>query len=1002
MAICINPNPATDSHFGKYYIADVSQIPERDSADVSKYRNEELRLSTDGALTALSRSGEFEAIKAVIKEDIAKLEKLSYLADDTADEHIISWLKKFYKHLFKYKDYRVIPAGEAQHFRKIFLNTLIVDFHELVIRLDESVKAEDLTNSYLKIKEIYRNLILSIGGCVGGIQTAVSEGLREFRIPYLGQSQTLTALREDIATQVITQHLKAFISAGKLYAGNERHAVNNIKKMYAEKYGFPPPPDIQSGCGFKRKFCDGVDKKLWRALSVFKMTEYIVEQTDAALTAALNAGTKKVDIIHITQPVLDVLAAALDIYAGHKSGILIQKFLTERHSPIVLDELTDWFALELTKETKQTQAGGATPPAKEEKEEKEAKTTKQRDEIRRRISSTLRRSSSVEREDAWPQHLFTAENTDNLDTSLRESAGKYVKLENSLLKVFEIFTDENAGYVLKSNYKHNLWVTVASGLQATIAGDTLQSIPVFRAQLPKAEPDKFFIYTHGVSYFWIEEEGAKKPVTLAAISKIRFADWDEEALLRCFSAAVLTPFTIRELGDFLSLNVLDVSSRRLEDYIQLARDVITGKPETYLPVLMLIDSSAVRNDFINRLIFGLGFARLSMRLLALKVSLNQFGVLESALLYRAFSPADFFEHFKRVHAEGEDNPEWLTAMIFHPAGFPYFRVLYDAGFVNRVNVSGLRLMPSGVKDTYLPCLHTAVLYGAENAVDYILAKRPAITDINERTEEQRLSVLHFAVLAGKYTLALKLINNPDLNVNSLTDDGEHAISTCLDTCTAKATECIKGLVYRKDIDFTALIKRLKKEADDGGRPGRADSQGIKKYDVIVKLLIQRDKLSYFQQFYENGLINRKDGYPVFYIEGLRDPLPYLHAAVAFGATNIVNFLLAVKLPDNILNEQLKTMKFSALHCAIYCEDFRLAHKLITHGKFDVNLLTSQKEHALTMCLNKKSTATDWVIKTLIRCPGTDFDTKLKDGRTLRSVILQSQFQQYYLEVTARS
>ncbi len=63
---------------------------------------------------------------------------------------------------------------------------------------------------------------------------------------------------------------------------------------------------------------------------------------------------------------------------------------------------------------------------------------------------------------------------------------------------------------------------------------------------------------------------------------------------------------------------------------------------------------------------------------------------------------------------------------------------------------------------------------------------------------------------------------------------------------------------------------------------------------------------------------------------------------------------------------------------------------------DVNLLTRDGEHALSMCLNEKAAGMKPCVRALIACQRTDFDVRLKSGLKLRSVVLKSRFHLDYL------
>ncbi len=742
------------------------------------------------------------------------------------------------------------------------------------------------------------------------------------------------------------------------------------------------PQDVQSHLNFRKKYTDGVDDKLAEALTVSKITEYIVNETDSALTEVLNDNaikieTKLVDVVYITPLTLTALEKVIIQHLREGGVQLIQNFLQDCHSPCVLDELIDRLSQKIEKKVNQTKLRS----------------------IREEVRHSLIESNCIHNEEAWLKSYFIPDITQRLSFAFRKSAEPYTG-KNCSCAANEIFEDDNQSYLLKFTYKHNLWRVIAEGLQNTIVKSELKriNIPAKVYNLKSC-----FTYTDGLSYFWVEESFNKRIVTLADIRKINFANWDDDRLLKCFTTAIASPFTLHELCDFLELNVSSSTkmSYKLGCYLKVANDVITGQCLKYLPVLMQLDSLRV-TDYILFITEHIDSQDLYNQLSVLKAALDTLNNTEMRHLLTTVRPSQFLESHKRF---SENNPRNLTETkikIFLIANSAYFLSPCEQGVLSfihdninsNINVGDFKLVPQEIKEDKVSFFHAVVISGCIELVDYFLAQESLLIYLNVRTEKQNLSLLHCAVIAGKYDLGLKLIKHSKFDVNLLTIDGKDALSICLEKKIPEVIGCIRELIVCQRIDSETVIKTMSQLFINNRR----------KYDEIVQDMLKQDDPSYFKKWLDLGLINiDKVDSSNTYILGCQDhTVPILHAAAELGSASIVNHILTMKIPETVLNEQENQLGFSALHSAIHFGHFRIALKFITEDKFNVNMITLGGEHALSMCLKEIKPGMCWFVKAFIRCKRVNFETKVRGGEKLKTIIADSIFGDDYFEVLLKN
>ena len=174
-------------------------------------------------------------------------------------------------------------------------------------------------------------------------------------------------------------------------------------------------------------------------------------------------------------------------------------------------------------------------------------------------------------------------------------------------------------------------------------------------------------------------------------------------------------------------------------------------------------------------------------------------------------------------------------------------------------------------------------------------------------------------------------------------------------------------------------------------------------DFMIKTILEWDNIPYLTAFHEAGIkssigVSRTK----FLTRRFEDVLPLFSATVVFKAEKIFKLLAINKAFNLDLNEVSERHQFSALHCAIFFESYDFAMRLIQLDDIKVNALTQSGEHALTMCLKKKTTEeSKQFIIAFLNSGKINFGIKV-DRQTLRKKVLNSRYKNELLEIMAKS
>ena len=641
---------AVDAHYGSYFVADL--VP-RETV-TGELCSQDLKLDTSGGLAELSSNPDYlSVVKTTIEADVAALRETAHLAAPVSPGTINEYLDTFEYHLFTCADDVEIAGGTAKGFRKVFYSTAIVDFHDLVQLIIQT------TPPTVTIKQIYTDLTEKMSMCIGGIEFTAQEGLDKLIAPSGGPACSLTVLREKLVTATIEEHVRAFVKAGELSDGNSGHVINYLKAQYAGKYGIQTPKDTSMYFGFKTEFTYGLDRKLEQALSVTNLVTVIVDECYAAFFQVLERNQVKfelLDTVCFTEPAMDGVSEVLAKFEVKCVSEIMTNLRKTCHSPYILKEFLGWLAQELKLKRTVT-----------ETEKAEERITEICDAVGKAITET----GCIRKERALPL-AKTAGFQRDLGAAFRETGGVYIKSAGSDA-VSEVISSDSFEYLLLSQLRHNLWVVIAGGLQATVVTTEPVRINVTMFQQVVTEQNeqneqKFFTFTHGLSYFWVEKGFDKRPVTIADICKIEFKDWKDEDLLRCFDTAIKSPFTLKDIGAFLRLNVISNPSRRPAGYTSRLTKTIQEELQMYAPIVSRMDDSDARSPWLAVVLKGLKEPLLYIRLLEKKLRREPLNAEETVFLLERIQHKACFMMLSDALPRNQQN---LIRDIIENEGFAY-------------------------------------------------------------------------------------------------------------------------------------------------------------------------------------------------------------------------------------------------------------------------------------------------------------------------------------------
>ena len=522
----------------------------------------------------------------------------------------------------------------------------------------------------------------------------------------------------------------------------------------------------------------------------------------------------------------------------------------------------------------------------------------------KKIVETLRVSivnhHSVKKVTAFRVETITDTNTSKLETAFRDTAGKYIKRQ-SREAVAKCVTGSSINYLLKSELFHNMNIVIAQGLHDTFIKTDLNRIPL-RSVQPTHPPTQHFTYTHEQGYFWVEEYLtqhnkpiklsdkptllAVTPVTLAVISTIDLSDWKDEDLLRCFALALASPFTLDDLSKFIGTNLLKKKTKEAQSPF---KNEITK----------LIDSDP----------------QMYVPLFAnIKGSDNIYDWLRRAIINLSKSTK-----IKLAR----------NLIKLDNTAFCYFLInICDDDKIPNTDLNG----------EPLSLFHLAVIEQKNTIVKFLLkcadeGSKSCKDGINWQSPKEKLSALHCAVYARNFDAIELLLAAKTFNYNSVTKNDYSALDLAIS-------------LFSKGDSFCLALELLTAKSGIGYHRG-----------PIIEL-ITADNVEIYNAFKSHFKPNFLIRLSIPYSRpensslcNLEDRFSLLHIAIIQGAIEIVKDILAKGASESsYISLKSKHYGFTALHCAICCGNDQVVSTLLDSELFDVNELTSNREHPLTMAI----------------------------------------------------